>query len=95
MPEVQPIWKAPKPKAKPRRPMRARPSEPLAEWCRARVEGVCTGRAECRHHKLRRSQGGTDDPANTADLCDACHAHVHANPAWSFRHGWLKRKAAA
>lgn len=70
---------------------RARPAEPLADWCELR-SGVCTGRATDRHHILRRAQGGTDDATNTADLCHTDHLHViHGNPAWARRHGWLVR----
>lgn len=73
---------------------RARPDVPLADLCCAHIDGVCTGRAECRHHKLRRSQGGSDHQTNTVDICDRCHEHIHANPAWSYAHGWLLRRTA-
>lgn len=68
---------------------RARPDEPLKLLCRAQIDGVCTGKAEHRHHLLMRSQGGTDDPWNTADVCDACHGHIHAHPAWAYERGLL------
>lgn len=68
--------------------MRARPDEPLATWCEARLE-VCTGRATCRHHRKLRSQGGTDDATNTTDLCDRCHEYVHANPLWAWSVGLI------
>lgn len=68
---------------------RARPEDPLAPWCEAQVPRVCTGRATCRHHRLRRAHGGGDEVENTADLCDACHEHVHRNPAWAYVYGWL------
>lgn len=71
---------------------RARPDEPLATWCAAQIEGVCTGRATDRHHLVLRSQGGTDD--TTADICRSCHGHIHAHPAWAYEAGWLRRKAA-
>lgn len=57
--------------------------------CEARVSDDCTGRAEHAHHRLMRSQGGSDDPSNLAALCGACHAFVHLNPAWSYEYGWL------
>lgn len=81
---------------KPRKGGRARPDEPLAEWCEIAVAGVCKGRAEVRHHKLRRSQGGGDEQANTLDVCDmgGCHDHIHANPAWAYRMGYLTRRSA-
>jgi hypothetical protein len=47
-----------------------------------------------RHHKLRRSQGGTDDKDNTMDLCGWCHAEVHRNPEHSYREGYLRRRTA-
>lgn len=68
---------------------RARPNEPLADWCEARIDGVCHGRAVHRHHRLMRSQGGGDEATNTAELCGACHQHIHDNPAWSYGAGWL------
>jgi len=73
---------------------RARPDEPLADWCEARIDGVCTGRAAHRHHIKRRSQGGTDDASNCADLCSDCHGWVHANPARSYELGLLVRGVA-
>lgn len=76
----------------------ARPDEPLKAWCEVAIPGVCLGRAANRHHKLRRSKGGTDDRSNTLDLCGSgttgCHGHVHANPAESYARGWLIRSAA-
>lgn len=58
----------------------------LAEYelggpCEAAVLAVCTGTAEHRHHKRRRSQGGGEDRANIVCCCNACHSHIHANPA--------------
>ena len=43
------------------------------------------------HHKRLRSQGGTNALDNLVLLCSLHHGHVHANPAWSYRHGWLVR----
>jgi hypothetical protein len=68
---------------------RARPGESLADVCEVGRAGCCTGRAEHRHHRLRRSQGGSDDPANTIDVCGACHALIHSRPALGYAHGWL------
>jgi hypothetical protein len=89
--EVHPRFKAPKaPKAK----GRARPTEPLADWCEA-VTPACTGRPTVRHHRRLRKQGGTDDPANTLDVCSpGCHEYIHANPAESYARGWLLRRTA-
>jgi hypothetical protein len=43
------------------------------------------------HHRRLRSQGGTNDPLNLVLLCDIHHGHIHANPAWSYDNGWLRR----
>lgn len=62
---------------------RARPEDPLATWCQARLE-CCTGRAETRHHlagRLRSAAVPDPDAEDwTRDLCSACHRWVHANP---------------
>lgn len=71
---------------------RARPNEPLVAVCEARIEGVCTGRAEHRHHLLLRSQGGTDHESNTVDVCSACHRHVHDNTGWAYSVGLLRHR---
>jgi hypothetical protein len=63
--------------------------------CEARVPDVCDIKGVHAHHLLRRSQGGVDDPSNLAWLCAQCHRHIHANPAWSYEHGWLIRRSAA
>jgi hypothetical protein len=67
---------------------RARPDEPLADWCEARLED-CYGRAAHRHHRKLRKQGGTDDAVNTRDICGSCHKYIHLNPRWSYATGWL------
>lgn len=83
-----------KPPKKKRRGM-ARPDEPLALVCEVRRAEVCTGRPEHRHHKLRRSQGGTDDASNTVDACSACHGWIHANPSKAYAWGWLEHRRSA
>lgn len=70
---------------------RARPDEPLATWCEAAIDDVCTGRAVHRHHVRRRSQGGTNDATNTRDLCMPCHEWIHAHPAKAYDLGLLAR----
>jgi hypothetical protein len=90
--EVEPRFKdmsAPKPRKKKRG--RARPDEPM-RW-RCEIDG-CPNPATERHHKLRRSQGGSDDASNTADVCGVHHAWIHANPAESYEAGWLIRRTA-
>lgn len=59
--------------------------------CEVMVPGVCTGEAHHVHHRLRRSQGGTDDFANLLAVCPACHSWVHDHPADSYANGWLIR----
>ena len=62
--------------------------------CEARIEGVCTGRAETAHEPLLRSRGG--DPADEAQMigiCHACHRYAHDHPAEAterglMRHAW-------
>jgi hypothetical protein len=67
---------------------RARPLEPMRWACE-----ICNAHpATERHHKLRRSAGGTDEQSNTLDLCGWCHAEVHANPEHSYSEGYLIRR---
>ena len=81
----------PKPKKQAKKKLRgrARPDEPLKVWCEVARAGVCTGRAEVRHHIRRRSQGGTDDASNTLDICDADHRWIHENPTKAYAWGYL------
>src|SRR5690625_3448099 len=65
---------------------------PLAARCEALIEGTCTVRAAHRHHRLMRSQGGSDDATNTLDVCSPCHRVIHDRPAWAARHGLLTLK---
>ena len=90
MTDVTPRPKAP-PRKKAKKGGRARPDEPLALVCEAKGVICCLRPATERHHKLRRSHGGTDDAANTMDLCSDCHAWIHANPARSYELGYLIR----
>jgi hypothetical protein len=85
----------PKPERVKRAKGRARPSEPLAMWCQIGVLERCTGRAQVRHHRLPRSQGGTDDPSNLLDICDAEHRWLHAHPAVAYERGWLLHREDA
>lgn len=41
------------------------------------------------HHRVRRSQGGTDDDFNLITLCQKCHGYVHHNPYAARRLGLL------
>jgi hypothetical protein len=82
-----------KPLQSKRRSNRARPDEPLAVWCEVGVKG-CEARAVHRHHKLPRSAGGTDDAANTADVCSHCHRYIHAHLTESYERGWMRKRTA-
>ena len=59
----------------------------------ARCRGVCERCGEQPavhvHHRLRRSQGGSNDIGNLAALDDACHRAIHDNPKLSYEVGWL------
>lgn len=68
---------------------RARPNEPLADWCELGLLPFCDGRAVHRHHRLSRAQGGSDESSNLLDVCASCHAYAHANPSMAYRNGWL------
>ena len=76
-----------KPAARKKPKGRARPLEPLRWRCEICGENPATE----RHHKLRRSQGGSDDASNTLDLCGWCHARVHSEPEISYAEGYLIR----
>lgn len=52
----------------------------------------CGRAAEALHHRLRRSQGGTNDPENLAHLAHVCHRRIHAHPAESYANGMLLRR---
>ncbi len=47
------------------------------------------------HHRKNRSQGGRWTPANLLHVCGdgtrGCHGWIGANPAESYRNGWLVR----
>jgi hypothetical protein len=46
------------------------------------------------HHRRMKSQGGTGTLANCVACCLRCHAAIHANPDWAYRHGLLVRSWA-
>lgn len=47
--------------------------------CKAKIEGVCQGRAVHSHHRKTRARGGSNDPVNLVRLCHACHDWVHGH----------------
>lgn len=56
--------------------------------CEAAIQGVCDGRAwQAHHRKLRRH--GDHRAINGLWVCTVCHATIHANVAWAYRHGLL------
>jgi hypothetical protein len=56
--------------------------------CEVQADG-CGVRAVHVHHRLMRSQGGGDEPANLLAACRSCHNHVHDHPAEAYDAGWL------
>ena len=48
-----------------------------------------------RHHRLMRSQGGTNDLSNLMLLCHGHHNYVHLEPAISYAQGWLIRRGSS
>jgi len=61
----------------------------------ARAGGHCElcgrrlSRAQRRHHRWTRAQGGVDDIRNVVLVHFNCHNAIHANPQWSYSNGWL------
>ena len=45
------------------------------------------------HHRLRRTQGGTDCPSNLLAVLSSHHTlwpkSIHQEPAWSMENGWI------
>lgn len=66
---------------------------------RRKTNGTRNGPCErCRivrvliaHHKLRRAQGGKNDPENLAWVCTDCHREIHDHPDDAYKEGWLVR----
>jgi hypothetical protein len=73
---------------------RAIVSERSKGLCEVRIEGVCRGVGESKHHRRKVSQGGQWLPSNIVDVCGhgtiGCHGHIEKNPATARRLGlWL------
>lgn len=66
-------------------------------WCEIGIPGVCLGRAETWHHRLRASQGGPWETSNGLHACGdgtrGCHGAVTAPPPGQLDHylrnGWV------
>ena len=63
----------------------------LPRLCEAKIYPDCDGRAVHTHHRLLRSQGGSDDPENLLDVCAPCHQWIHDHPAEAYLRGLLIR----
>jgi len=73
----------------------------VTDWTLLRMElwQRCRGRCEfCGrdlfnsvnvHHRMLRSQGGSDDPVNLVMVHPEHHRYAHENPEFSYRHGWM------
>ena len=44
------------------------------------------------HHRLRRSQGGTNMLVNLLGVCSRCHTAIHDRPQQSYEEGTLLRR---
>ena len=64
-----------------------------------RAQGMCelckAKPVEVIHHKLRRSQGGTNALDNLWGLCNDDHLYIHKHPAESYAQGWLHRSTSS
>ncbi len=65
----------------------------LLERAGYRCEICRKATVEHRHHRLRRSQGGTNALDNLVACCHGCHEHIHRFPALAYEHGLLVRSA--
>lgn len=62
--------------------------------CEIAVPGVCTGRRDSVHHRLKRGRGHEWAPSNLLAACGdgtrGCHGYVEAHPTWAQGEGlWL------
>jgi 5-methylcytosine-specific restriction endonuclease McrA len=44
-----------------------------------------------KHHRSKRDGARLVDFENIMALCNPCHRHIHANPAWAYDRGFLVR----
>lgn len=62
--------------------------------CEVQIPGVCTGQAQSKHHRRKRSHTGMWVPSNILDACGDgtrdCHGWIEANPDAAQARGlWL------
>ena len=57
-------------------------AHPLCELCQS--EGRLTP-AELVHHKVKLTDGGTNEPSNLCAICSVCHSRLHAKRGDYFR----------
>lgn len=63
--------------------------------CEARFSDLCTGYGAHAHHVLRRSQGGSNDPASLLWVCFPCHRKIHDEPLAATDAGLLRPRGGA
>lgn len=67
-------------------------------WARAegRCEAItgmrCTGRHEHTHHIAGRVGPDPHAIAGLLAVCLPCHDYIHAHPAVSYEHGWMRKR---
>ncbi len=66
-------------------------TNPLLERANHCCEICLSAPVEHRHHKLRRSQGGTNALSNLIACCVDCHVRIHRYPEASYRAGLMIR----
>lgn len=57
--------------------------------CEMHMPHECTRIADHPHHRVRRSQGGSNDPQNIVHTCFSAHRWIHDNPAQARLAGYL------
>ena len=57
---------------------------PVCQVCR-------NARSTDKHHRSKRDGARLVDFENMMALCNPCHRHIHANPAWAYEQGFLVR----
>lgn len=68
--------------------------------CEPHLDWWCERQGHLVHHIAGRSGPDPhryDDDIHSPDnnllvCCRRCHDHIHRNPAWSYEHGWMRRR---